>query len=757
MKTKFFLLLLLINGLVRAQSSISGRVSDADTKEAVPFANVVVSNTTTGTTTDETGQFKLQLPAGKTSIIISSIGYKSDTLVLSKGKAVFDVALRPSGGKLSEVVVSGTMRAMSKMESPIPVEVYTAALFKKNPTPSLFESMNMITGVQPQLNCNVCNTGDIHINGLEGPYTMILIDGMPIVSALSSVYGLHGIPGSMVKRVEVVKGPASTLYGSEAVAGLVNVITRDAISSPLFKADISGTTVGEFNADVSAKWKAGRANSLLGVNYFNYWIPKDINKDNFTDVTQQNRFSIFNKWDIRQKNDKAASLAWRYVYENRWGGEMQWNTSWRGTDSVYGESIYTHRVEAFGLVGLPTGKENIRLDYSYNYHFQDSYYGKVKYLAQQHTAFAQLVWDKEWKVVSLLSGLPFRFMYYDDNSVATIQGDSANRKNKPSFSYLPGVFAQAEFRIHPKFTMLTGARYDYNSAHGHIFTPRLSFKFSPHKNHTLRLTGGSGYRVVNIFTEDHAALTGAREVVISSALKPERSWNGNLNYNGYINHAYGFVDLDVSLFYTYFTNQIVADFLSDPQKIIYDNLNGYATSRGASTTLNFSFTNGLHISTGFTWMDVFRKQRDTKGVMQHLPQLFAPQFSANYTVSYNIRKIGLTIDWTGRINGPMHLPVVPNDYRPEKSPTYCLMSIQLTKILPRNFEIYAGIKNALNFLPKDPILRAFDPFDKHITENNPNNYTFDPSYNYAPIQGIKGFIGLRWTLFSATAKQVAGE
>ena len=117
------------------------------------------------------------------------------------------------------------------MASPIPVEVYSPAYFKKNPSPNIFESLQMVNGVQPQLNCNVCNTGDIHINGMEGPYTMILIDGMPIVSSLSTVYGLAGIPNSMVKRIEIVKGPASTLYGSEAVGGLINIITKDAAGS----------------------------------------------------------------------------------------------------------------------------------------------------------------------------------------------------------------------------------------------------------------------------------------------------------------------------------------------------------------------------------------------------------------------------------------------------------------------------------------------------------------------------------------------
>ena len=144
-------------------------------------------------------------------------------------------------------------------------------------------------------------------------------------------------------------------------------------------------------------------------------------------------------------------------------------------------------------------------------------------------------------------------------------------------------------------------------------------------------------------------------------------------------------------------------------------------------------------------MDVYRKEK-TNGVYEKLPQLFAPRFSGNFSLSYNWKQPGIVFDWTGKINGPMYLPVVPIDFRPEKSPLHCIMNLQLTKRIGNNIEIYGGGKNLLNFIPKDPILRPFDPFDKNANDpvSNPNGYTFDPSYNYAPIQGIKAFLGMRW-------------
>src|SRR5690606_38755797 len=171
---------------------------------------------------------------------------------------------------------------------------------------------------------NVCNTGDIRINGLDGPYTMVTIDGMPIVSALGSVYGLSGIPKSMIDKIEIVKGAASTLYGSEAVGGLINIITKRAKTVPLFTADILSTSWLENNIDLGYRATFGKnLDALIGVNYFNYNNPVDNNNDNFTDMSLQNRVSVFSKWNFNRKSAKEFSLVSRYLYEDRWGGEMQ--------------------------------------------------------------------------------------------------------------------------------------------------------------------------------------------------------------------------------------------------------------------------------------------------------------------------------------------------------------------------------------------------------------------------------------------------
>ncbi|MFT3681599.1 MAG: TonB-dependent receptor [Ferruginibacter sp.] len=695
--------------------------------------------------TDSAGHYTFNdIPFGKRSVEVSAAGYESHTkeIDLESETATLPFSMKQIIAAIDEVVITGTMKAVSKMASPIPVEVYTPVYFKKNPTPNIFESLQMVNGVQPQLNCNVCNTGDIHINGMEGPYTMILIDGMPIVSSLSTVYGLSGIPNSMVKRIEIVKGPASTLYGSEAVGGLVNIITKDAQAAEKLKVDISATSVGEINTDISSAFSMKKAVSFLGVNYFNYQQLRDINHDNFTDITLQNRLSIFNKWSFKRESNLPFTLAMRFVTENRWGGEMQWQKKYRGTDKVYGESIYTNRAELIG--NIPFNK-NLQADISYNYHLQDSYYGTVKYYANQQVAFTQLRWTGDYKNHSLLAGVPLRYTFYNDNTPATVKG---------SHSFLPGIFLQDELKASKNLVILAGLRYDYNSDHGNIFTPRLSFKYTPDVNHTIRLSGGNGYRVVNLFTEDHAALTGARDVVIAEALKPEQSWNGNINYSALVRHSAGFINFDISGFYTYFTNKIVGDFITDPTRIIYNNLKGHAVSKGITVNTDFNFTNGFKINAGVTWMDVYQVDKTNDGKQVKTPQLFAPEISGTFAISYALPKYGLAFDFTGRVNGAMYLPVVPDDFRPLKSPTHSILNLQCTKTW-KYFELYAGIKNLLNFIPSNPLLHPDDPFNKPggkyfdvngqpRMDTNPYGYQFDPSYNFAPVQGTKFITGIRF-------------
>ena len=744
MKNIVFIYLLLMSTFMVGQT-ISGKITTENGDE-IPYANVYLKKTKIGTSSDDNGFYKLKkVTKDSYTLIVSSIGFKTKSIkinITSDEKIIRNVTLLEDNS-LDEIVISGTLRPVSKSNSPVPIEVYSETFFKKNPTPSIFESLQNVNGVRPQLNCSVCNTGDIHINGLEGPYTFVLIDGMPLVSGLSTVYGLTGIPQALIERVEIVKGPASTLYGSEAVGGIINVITKKAANAPILSTDIMASSWGEVNTDISMSYKASeKVQGLLGVNYFNYQNRIDNNNDNFTDMTLQNRISIFNKINIERKSNKVFTIAGRYVYEDRWGGEMDWEKEFRGGNQIYGESIYTNRWETFGTYELPTA-ENLSFQFSANGHYQDSFYGETSYDAEQLVGFGQLVYNKQvGEKHDLLLGAAYRYTFYDDNTFATLNENGI--ENNPSVIHLPGVFAQDEISLTARKKLLLGVRWDNNSMHGNIFSPRVNYKWSSRdKSNIVRLSAGNGFRVANVFTEDHAALTGARTVEFNGELDPETSWNTNVNYVKKINTENSFITIDASAFYTYFNNRILPDYESDPNKIIYANLEGSSVSQGISLNADLLFTNGLAINAGATLMEVSVTENNIKR-----KQLLTESFSGVWSISYDFGN-DFSIDYTGNLYGPMRLPLLgENDPRDEYSPWFSIQNIQLSKKFSNSWEVYGGVKNLLNFTPAaNSINSAGNPFDTDVdTETNPER-AFDPSYVYTSNQGIRAFAGLRFTLF----------
>lgn len=744
-----FLTILILSAISLHSQNISGKV-----ESSIPVGqeiNVSLLNTNFKTQTDSLGFYKLEnIPKGNYKIHVTSTGFKPVTQrisVLENENLNLDFELEEDQNELNEVVVSGTLKPVKRLESAVPVEVYSPVFFKKNPTPSIYDALQNINGVRPQLNCGVCNTGDIHINGLEGPYTLVMIDGMPIVSSLSTVYGLSGIPNSLVERIEIVKGPASSLYGSEAVGGLINIITKNPTNAPVFSADYFTTSYFESNLDLGMKFNVGKkAISLIGINYFNYDQVIDKDHDNFTDVTLSERISLFNKWSFRRNHNRLFTIAARGMYEDRWGGDIRWEKKYRGGDEIYGESIYTKRAELIGSYQLPF-EEKLMFSFSGNVHYQDSRYGTTSYIANQKIGFLQLTWDKKIGRNDLLAGIANRYTYYDDNTPATKEAEN---------TWLPGIFLQDEITFSPKSQVLLGMRYDYNSIHGSIFTPRFAYRFKANENTIFRLNAGTGFRVVNLFTEDHAALTGSRDVIIKNDLKPEQSLNVNLNYIQKINFGNGtFMGIETTAFYTRFSNKIISDYETNPNEIIYDNIDGYALSQGISTNIDLNFPSGLKFIVGATVLD----NKNVENGISERPYL-TENFTGTWSISYKIQPWNLSMDYTGNVYSPMKLPLLSEtDPRSPNSPWYSIQNIQFTYSGWKDFEVYGGIKNLLNFTPKqnNPFLisRTNDPFDKNVqydsngkvlvTPDNPYGLTFDTTYVYGQNQTIRGFLGLRYT------------
>ena len=350
MKLKLTLLFIFIglkySFVSQAQYVFNGRILQQNASE-IPFAQIQLLNSDQLVVSDMEGRFQFISNKQEEEVLIKSIGFKNVNTRL-RSSVQNSIFLQENNQYLDELVISGTLEQIQRKNSPISIEVYSTSFINKIPSSNLVDVTDQMAGIRPQINCAVCNTGDIHINGMEGSYSMIVLDGMPIMGGLASVYGLQGIPTSIIHQLEVVKGPSSTLYGSEAMAGLINVITKDVNCLPNLSIDFMASSWGEIQTSLLVKaMNNKRVKSFLTFDVFDYSNPIDNNSDGFTDLSLRKRYTLFNKtnfYSLKNPNN-PFNLSVRFMNENRWGGQMDWDESFRGSNQLYGESIITDRME----------------------------------------------------------------------------------------------------------------------------------------------------------------------------------------------------------------------------------------------------------------------------------------------------------------------------------------------------------------------------------------------------------------------------
>lgn len=705
---------------------VNGRVTAPD-GHVVPGATVDGVGASLPVRTDAAGRFRLRVTAGTTvTLRVRALGFVplQRTLAAERDTVpTLELMLTPTASMLSAVVTTGTMKERYVSDSPVKVDVVTPAFLRRNVSNNVMDNVSFLPGLTQQVDCGVCFTNNIRINGMDGPYTAVLIDGAPMISALATVYGLNSIDPSLIEQIEIIKGPNSTLYGSEAMGGVINVVTKDARLAPRLSLNTFATSDGETNLAAATAQNVGRASTLLSVNAA--WNGRfvDRNGDTFSDLPLVKRLSVMNKWSLGTPAARPLDVMVRYYGEDRFGGVRGWTPADRGSSVTYGESIRTHRVEAItsyrgGSAALP-----LRVDGAFNWHDQNSFYGDRPYRARQTIGYVQGVLSPQRGAHAMLFGATLRQQWYRDST-------SAQRTNDARL--IPGVFVQDEWTAGRAFTLVGGLRVDHHQLHGVIPSPRLAVKWTPDPHTTIRVGAATGFRVVSLFSEDHAALTGARRVTIAERLDPERSATITAGINRVVD-VRGVEDaltLDVDAFLTRFGNRIVGDFDTDPDQIIYRNLQGYAMTRGVSIAAGYAtLRSPLTGSIGLTAQDVFIREQ---GVRRSLP--FAPSLQGVFTVGYRVSSLGLSVDWTGRLQGPARLPAFEG--LPSRSSWFTEQHLQLAQRVGQGTEVYLGVKNLFDYVQRDPII---DP-------RNPFGADFDTSRVFGPLQGRRVMVGLRSTL-----------
>ncbi len=748
--------LFLLAPALNAQT-LQGRVT-SDDGDGVPFATVRVVDAAVGAAADADGRYSFKLPSAGTYVVAASaIGYatRMDTLTLRVGQTLtWDVALESAAYEADAVVVTGTMDQIGVRDSPVRVDALPARFLQTIPTANVMDVIDRVNGLYQQIDCGVCFTNNIRINGIEGPNTAILIDGMPVMSSLATVYGLNGISPMLIKQIEVVKGPMSTLYGSEALGGVINVRTKDPMTTPGLTVNAFSTTHGEMVAEAAGVPIRGRTSLLLSgtVDYAQQY--HDDNGDGFSDRPMQNRIALFSK--LTRADDKGferASLVAKVYYEDREAGVRGFlddPRGLRGSSAVYGESIYTRRAEVLGsFKATPT----VELQAAASAHDQDSFYGDAAYDAFQADAFAQAIWrpstaGTQFKGHDLLAGVAVRAQRYDDASGATGVFDEGGEllENQPDDRIVPGIFAQNDWTISNRWRLLTGLRADYQPDYGPILSPRASLKWSPSRTTTARVNVGTGFRFVNLFTEDHAAYTGGRATVILEDLSPERSVSFASGIQQTIYGVGSPITLDVDAFWTRFSNKIEPNY-DVPGEIRYANLDGSATTRGIAVQVQGAIAGDVRYTLGTTFLDVFVEEGG-----ETRPLEFAPTIQGTATLTWDA-PLETVVDYSARLTGPMQLPDYEQSTRDayelatgeqllRRSPLYTVHNIQATRDIRmggRMIQVYAAVNNVFAYRQSSPLVGFY--------EGTPGfGDTFDTAYVYGPIEGRHFGLGARLTL-----------
>ncbi|MGD8307081.1 MAG: TonB-dependent receptor [Ignavibacteria bacterium] len=703
---------------INRTDSITGRVFNTE-KQPLYGVNVYIPELQNGAQTNFKGKFEItNIPNYLKSVEIhfSYIGYKKVIKNINLPQNVeLNVTLEIDPVQTDEVVVTENREGVFLKNSPVKIEVITTRQIEKNYSIDLTQAFQFTPGVKVQNNCGVCSTSDLRILGLEGQYSQILIDGHPIVSNLGAVYGLMGINTSNIKQIEIVKGPGSILYGPESVSGTINVLLKDPSDRPPYSVRFEGTTHLEHAFALSGSKKWDKTATSIIFDYAGNYNRLDENGDGFTDVPVFERYSIINQWLTHLSDKTLLKVFGRYYYEDRFGGQINWDKSLhRGGTEQYGESIYTNRGELFGKFSSDFSQSfQLQSNFSGVIHSQNSAYGNTIYNADQFTTYFDLVGIKSLNESnSITFGTAYKFDRYDDDSPAT---------NNPANSHIVSLFAQDEITFDSKIITLLGLRYNYHNIQKSIWQPRASIKYSPFPLTNVRLSFGTGFRTVNLFTEDHASLIGTRTLEIAESLEPEKSINTTLSFVQSVDLITQFLQFQLSGHYTRFSNQIIPDYDTDVNKIIYSNLDGYSISKGMETSIAYeNFLFPLRIFISYEFLETFKVEDGLRNEIE-----FNPKHIINTQIDYIFRGIDLELTVTGKWVGKQKLPLLLEpEPRPIISEPYSIWNVVFRKEL-KDFTFTFGMNNVFNYTQPSPINDPEHPFGDY----------FDTSYIYGPLHG----------------------
>lgn len=739
---------------VREGNTILGHILDAASGENIPYATIYVEETGGGTVSNEDGQFELtSLKAGKYTLRASVMGYETMTKEVSVSAdyvTIVHFKLKQEAKVIDEVVVSANRNEVSRKDAPVVVSVANPALFEAVNSVDLAKSLNYISGLRVENNCQNCGFPQVRINGLEGPYSQVLINSRPVVSALSGVYGLEQIPVNMIDRVEVVRGGGSALFGANAVGGTINIITKDPTSNSFqLSGNLSSLDGDSWEQYMGANASIVSKDNSYGIALYESFRNRneyDHDSDGFSEIgkIRINTFGLRSFY--RPTHMSRISLEYHTTNEKRRGGNK--------FDLQPHESDITeqteHVINSGGLsydLGWNSYKNRLSVYTSVQHIDRNSYYGAQR----DPNAYGKtddLTWVAGATITNRMSNFPIApalltaGVEYQENRLHDVM-TGYNRDMKQDVR-IASAFIQNEWDM-DRFILLAGVRMDkHNLINNLIFSPRVNLLYKPSRDFQARLTYSTGFRAPQAYDEDlHVTAVGGEgvQIVLADDLKEERSnsFSGSVDWSTSFGHWQANVLLEgfyTSLKDVFVLEEIGTDAENNPVKERRNGSGAYVY--GANIDAKIAHGKEFALQVGFTaqrsrykkaeiWTEVDGEALTTKRMMR------TPDYYGYFTLTSSpLKNLELSLSgvYTGEMIVPHYAGYIEDD-RMEKTPDFFELNskIAYTFILRDNInlQLNAGVQNIFNSFQKD--------LDKGEFR--------DSGYFYGPTQPRTYFVGIK--------------
>ena len=737
--------ILLFPIFILAQTNLKGMIMDQENpKDNLGISGATVNwlNTNIGTITNEKGWFTIPFKKEYKKLVISYIGYKTDTIIVRDLTPIHHFITIEN--ELKGITIRSKRGAVQKSL------FATANTFTVNNDEllkaaccNLAESFETNPSIDVSFSDALTGTRQIQMLGLKSPYLQIMQENIPSIRGAAQAFGLTFTPGTWVESIQITKGAGSVVNGFESISGQINAELVKPFSDNKFFLNTYSSLNGRlelnthFNRRVSEKWQSGL---YIHGNYRGEKFDK--NDDNFLDAPLANQINVMNRWQYTDaQNGWVSFINIRFLNDEKQTGEINFNpTLDKGNTNSWGSEIDTKRFETslkLGYVFPEIPYQSVGLQLAYSNHEQDSYFGLNVYDIKHESLYSNLLFNSIIGDTRSKFKTGINFTYDKYNELV----NTTNYKRKENSL---GVFFEYAFDNLEDFSLTAGVRVDTHNLLGTFITPRLHLRYAPWENGVFRASAGRGKRSANIFAENQQLFASSRKIDIDAVggniygLNPEIAWNYGVSYLQKFNlfNKKGHITFD--FYRTDFSNQVVVDW-ENPQAVSFYNLNGKSIANNFQLELNYELAKNLNLRTAFKYFDISTDYKTGK-----LQKPLQPNNRFFVNISYETAtkdngsqwKLDLTFNNIGEQRLP-NTATNPTQYQlPINSERYSLLNSQITKVFSNKFEIYAGGENLTNVQQVNPILGSENPF-------GPN---FDSTIVYSPIFGRAIYAGLRFKI-----------